>query len=135
MSHTYHNSTPPRSGELFLPSGDATICAETFGLPSDPSILLICGAAGSMDEWDDELCLRLAAGGRHVIRYDNRDTGRSTSYPAGEPGYGGAELVADAVAVLDQLGVDVAHVMGISMGASPPSTSVFVTPTVSALSR
>lgn len=50
------------------------------------------------------------------MRYDNRDTGRSTAYPPGSPGYGGADMVADAVAVLDELQIDRAHVVGLSMG-------------------
>jgi pimeloyl-ACP methyl ester carboxylesterase len=51
-----------------------------------------------------------------VVRHDNRDTGRSTSYPPGAPGYGGAELIADAIAVLDALGIERAHLVGISSG-------------------
>ncbi len=69
-----------------------------------------------MDWWEDELCSRLADRGRLVVRYDNRDTGRSTSYPAGAPGYTGADQVGDAVAVLDALDIDRAHVVGPSMG-------------------
>ena len=69
-----------------------------------------------MDWWEDELCRRLAGEGRHVIRYDHRDTGQSTSYPAGAPGYTGRDLTTDAVAVLDGLGLQRAHVAGISMG-------------------
>jgi pimeloyl-ACP methyl ester carboxylesterase len=53
---------------------------------------------------NEEFCQRLAAGGRFVVRYDHRDTGRSVSYPAGAPGYTGADLAADVVGVLDALG-------------------------------
>ena len=53
---------------------------------------------------EEEFCQRLAAGGRFVIRYDHRDTGRSVSYPAGAPGYTGADLAADAAGVLDASG-------------------------------
>lgn len=74
-----------RSGERHVPSGDARICAEAFGRQGDPPILLIGGAASSMDFWEDEFCSRLAEGSRYVIRYDLRDTGRSTAYPAGHP--------------------------------------------------
>ena len=73
------------------------LCAETFGRAADPALLLIHGAAASLLAWDEELCRRLAAGGRFVIRYDHRDQGRSTSYPPGQPGYGLAELAADAL--------------------------------------
>ncbi|MFL1379852.1 alpha/beta fold hydrolase [Nocardiopsis protaetiae] len=111
------DTDPARSGELMLPSGDALICAEAFGAAGDPAVLLIGGAASSMDYWEDGLCTRLAAAGRYVVRYDLRDTGRSTAYPAGAPAYTRRDLVADAVAVLDGLGVRAAHLVGISMGA------------------
>lgn len=71
-----------------------------------------------MDWWEEEFCQRLAAGGRFVIRYDHRDTGRSVSYPAGAPGYTGADLAADVVGVLDALGRRSAHLAGISMGGA-----------------
>ncbi|GAA1528236.1 alpha/beta fold hydrolase [Nocardioides humi] len=92
-----------------------TLCAETFGDPADPAILLIHGACASMLWWEEELCRRIAAAGRYVIRYDQRDTGRSTSFPPGAPGYGLRDLAADAVGLLDALGVDRAHVVGRSM--------------------
>ena len=91
------------------------LCAQSFGDPADPTILLIHGASASMLWWEEELCERLAAGGRHVIRFDNRDTGRSTFSPAGKPDYAHSDLVADAVAVLDAFGVRQAHVVGRSM--------------------
>lgn len=69
-----------------------------------------------MDWWEDELCGRLAERGRLIVRYDQRDTGRSTSYPPGAPGYTAADLVSDAVAVLDALEINRAHVVGLSMG-------------------
>jgi pimeloyl-ACP methyl ester carboxylesterase len=75
-----------------------------------------------MDWWEDEFCQRLASGqgqgGRFVIRYDHRDTGRSVSYPAGAPGYTGADLAADAVGVLDAFGRRSAHLAGVSMGGA-----------------
>jgi len=103
-------------GETFVTVGDVQLCAEEFGERAYPSILLISGAAASMDWWDAEFCERLAAGGRHVIRYDHRDTGRSTSYPPGKPGYSGRDLVADASALIDRLADGHAHVVGVSMG-------------------
>jgi pimeloyl-ACP methyl ester carboxylesterase len=54
------------------------LCVETFGDASDPAVLLVHGASASMLWWEAELCTRIAAGGRHVIRFDNRDTGRGT---------------------------------------------------------
>jgi pimeloyl-ACP methyl ester carboxylesterase len=92
------------------------LCVQTFGDPDSPAILLIAGAASSMDWWEDEFCERLASGPRFVIRYDLRDTGQSVSYKPGAPLYGGSDLVADAVGVLDALRVARAHVVGISMG-------------------
>ncbi|MGP4113668.1 alpha/beta fold hydrolase [Streptomyces sp. 4N509B] len=97
---------------------DVELCVETFGRTGDPALLLIAGAAASMDWWDTELCARLAAGGRLVVRYDHRDTGQSTAYEAGAPPYTGADLVADAVGVLDALGLREAHLVGISMGGA-----------------
>jgi pimeloyl-ACP methyl ester carboxylesterase len=94
------------------------LCVETFGDQADPAILLIMGAGASMDWWEDDFCGRLAAGPRHVIRYDHRDTGRSVSYPPGAPGYTGDDLVADAIGVLDALDVRRAHVVGQSMGGA-----------------
>ncbi|KAM3099084.1 alpha/beta fold hydrolase [Phormidesmis sp. 146-12] len=57
--------------------------SESFGSPEDIPILLIMGAMASGVWWSEAFCCQLAAAGRYVIRYDHRDTGRSTSY---EPG-------------------------------------------------
>ncbi len=97
-------------------ANDVQLCVETFGDDGDPAILLISGSTSSMDWWPDEFCSRLAAGLRFVIRYDHRDTGRSTSYPPGAPAYSFPDLVDDAVGLLDVLGVSRAHAVGISMG-------------------
>jgi pimeloyl-ACP methyl ester carboxylesterase len=92
------------------------LCVETFGEPVDPAILLIGGAECSMDWWEDEFCELLAAGPRLVIRYDLRDTGQSITYLPGAPEYDGTDLTEDAVGVLDALGIDRAHIVGISSG-------------------
>lgn len=105
-----------RSDEALVSANDVELCVQTFGYAADPAVLLIAGALCSMDWWGDELCARLAAAGRFVIRYDHRDTGRSTSFPAGAPPYSGADLIADALGVLDALGVPRAHLVGMSMG-------------------
>ena len=94
------------------------LCAEAFGDPQAPSILLISGAASSMDLWRPHFCELLAAQGRHVIRYDHRDTGRSASYPPGAPGYTGPDLVCDAGALIDAVGGGRAHVVGLSAGGA-----------------
>lgn len=91
------------------------MCVETFGDPTMPAILLIHGACASMLWWEEALCRRIASGGRYVIRFDNRDTGRSVFYPAGQPGYSMSDLARDAVGILDALNVERAHVVGQSM--------------------
>jgi pimeloyl-ACP methyl ester carboxylesterase len=93
-----------------------TLAVETLGRDDDPVLLLIGGAGWSRDWWDDELCDRFVAAGLWVVRYDHRDTGESTHWPPGAPGYTGADLTADALAVLDALGVRRAHLAGLSMG-------------------
>jgi pimeloyl-ACP methyl ester carboxylesterase len=108
-------TAPARSKQTLVANG-VGICAETFGDPADPALLLIMGASAPMEWWDDEFCEQLADGGRYVIRYDHRDTGESVSYEPGAPGYTGADLTSDAVGLLGALGLDRAHLVGISMG-------------------
>jgi pimeloyl-ACP methyl ester carboxylesterase len=105
----------PSNGERFVPTSGAELCVETFGSPANPAVLLVDGAAASMLWWEAELCERIARGGRFVIRYDNRDTGRSTSYPPGRPGYTYMDLARDALGVLDALDVERAHIVCRSM--------------------
>src|SRR3954470_19892082 len=94
------------------------LCTETFGDPDDAPILLVMGSGASMLWWEDGFCRALAGGGRFVIRYDQRDTGRSFACEPGRPGYRGADLVADAAGVLDAHGIDAAHVAGVSSGGA-----------------
>jgi pimeloyl-ACP methyl ester carboxylesterase len=94
------------------------LCTESFGDPADAPILLVMGVGGSMLWWEEGFCRRLADGRRFVIRYDHRDTGRSVTYDVGSPGYTGADLVADAVGVLDAYAVPAAHVVGVSAGGA-----------------
>jgi pimeloyl-ACP methyl ester carboxylesterase len=94
------------------------LCAESFGEPTDPPILLVMGIGGSMLWWEDGFCRLLAEGGRFVIRYDHRDTGRSVTYEPGRPQYSGADLVSDAAGVLDAYGILAAHVVGVSAGGA-----------------
>jgi pimeloyl-ACP methyl ester carboxylesterase len=96
----------------------AELCVDTTGDPGHPAVLLIMGGAGSMDRWEEPFCERLAAAGRYVIRYDHRDTGGSTCYPPGAPGYTGDDLITDALGILDHLGIERAHLVGISMGGA-----------------
>jgi pimeloyl-ACP methyl ester carboxylesterase len=94
------------------------LCTEPFGDPADPPVLLVMGLGASMLWWKEGLCRLLAEGGRFVIRYDHRDTGRSVTYEPGRPQYTGADLVADAVGVLDAYGIAAAHVVGVSAGGA-----------------
>ncbi|MGH2534648.1 MAG: alpha/beta fold hydrolase [Thermomicrobiales bacterium] len=103
-------------GEQMVRANGVDLCAQTFGDPADPAILLIAGAAGSMLGWEDEFCERLAAGSRFVIRYDHRDTGRSVSYAPGAPPYTFRDLAEDSVGLLDALSLGGAHFVGLSMG-------------------
>jgi pimeloyl-ACP methyl ester carboxylesterase len=102
--------------EVMVHVNGAPLCVETFGDPAAPAVLLIAGAAMSMDWWDADFGTRLAAGGRFVIRYDHRDTGRSISYPPGAPGYRTRDLFGDAVGLIDAVGHGHAHLVGLSMG-------------------
>ncbi|WP_149761444.1 alpha/beta fold hydrolase [Neomesorhizobium albiziae] len=92
------------------------IATQSFGDPEDPAVLLIMGAMASMLWWPEEFCRQIAAGGRHVIRYDNRDTGLSTKYAPGEPSYGFDDMADDAIRVLDGYGIEKADVVGMSLG-------------------
>ena len=92
------------------------LCAEPFGDMAHPPILLIMGIGSSMLWWEDDFCQLLAGGGRYVIRYDHRDTGRSLTYEPGRPGYTGADLTADAARVLDGFSISAAHLVGASAG-------------------
>lgn len=108
----------PVDPERIIPVNGVDLCVQTAGDPADPALLLIGGMSSSMDWWEDGFCERLADVGRYVVRYDLRDTGRSTTYPPGRPGYTGSDLRDDSIALLDELGIAAAHLVGISMGAA-----------------
>ena len=103
------------SERLFKADG-IEICAESFGNPANPAILLIMGAQASMVWWEEPFCQRLAEKGHYVIRYDNRDVGRTTVYEPGNPGYTFEDMADDAIRVLDEYGIKQAHFAGLSMG-------------------
>lgn len=96
--------------------GEVRLASESFGDPADPTTLLVMGAVSSGVWWPAELCAALASRGRHVIRYDHRDTGASTHYPAGKPDYDLEDFAGDAVAVLRGYGVRRAQLVGMSLG-------------------
>jgi pimeloyl-ACP methyl ester carboxylesterase len=104
--------------ERMIEANGVELCTESFGDPADPPILLIMGTGASMLWWDEGFCRMLADGGRYVVRYDHRDTGRSVTYEPGRPGYAGDDLVADAAGVLDAYGIPAAHLAGVSAGGA-----------------
>lgn len=99
-------------------AGGVELCTESFGDRADPPILLVMGIGASMLWWEADFCRMLAAGGRFVIRYDHRDTGRSVTYEPGRPQYTGADLAADAAGVLEAHDVAAAHIVGVSAGGA-----------------
>ncbi len=107
---------PTTDNGSMIEANGVDLYVETFGDEADPAILLIHGAATSMYGWQVEFCQRLADGGRYVIRFDQRDTGQSVSYPPGRPDYSFADLSRDVLGILDALAIEQAHLVGISMG-------------------
>lgn len=102
--------------DKIIQAGQVQLFTQSFGRPEDPPILLIAGATVSMLFWEAEFCEALAEKGYFVIRYDFRDTGKSTTYPAGELHYGLEDLSLDIVHILDSYGIEKAHLLGISLG-------------------
>ena len=96
--------------------GDVELCVDELGDPGDPLVVLVGGAAASMDWWDLGLCESIVDGGRRVVRYDHRDTGRSTTGVPGSPDYDGSALERDCAALVEALGGGPAHLVGLSMG-------------------
>ena len=96
---------------------EVELCVEVYGEQRDPPVLLIAGMSASMLWWPGEVCEKIASSGFFVIRYDQRDTGRSTSFPLGRPGYSTHDLAADALRICDSLGLRSAHVVGHSLGS------------------
>src|SRR5215210_1885465 len=119
-----------RMAEELAQVGDVEICFETFGSRDDPALLLVMGLGTQMIAWPLGFCEQLAARGFFVIRYDNRDTGRSTHMRQFRPPtirqlllrdksaarYSLADMAADGIGLLDHLGIERAHVVGASMG-------------------
>lgn len=116
--------------EQFATVGDVTLCYETFGDPEHPPVVLVMGLATQMIAWPEPFCRELADRGHHVIRFDNRDIGRSTRMDdvppprpselitrrIRRPAYTLETMAADTAGLLDALGLDSAHVVGVSMG-------------------
>ncbi|HWE14856.1 MAG TPA: alpha/beta fold hydrolase [Solirubrobacteraceae bacterium] len=118
------------SSERFAQIGEIELCYETFGADTLPPLLLVMGLESQMVLWDDDFCQTLADRGFWVIRFDNRDIGRSTilrGAPVPTRGqllrrdgrvasYSLDDMADDAAGLLDHLGVSGAHVVGVSMG-------------------
>jgi pimeloyl-ACP methyl ester carboxylesterase len=118
------------SGELTATVGELELCYETFGTATAPPMLLIMGLGSQMLLWDDRFCEQLASRGFRVIRFDNRDIGRSTQLRGAKiptrwqllrrsargAAYMLEDLAADCVGLLDALEIAAAHIVGASMG-------------------
>ena len=104
--------------ERMVRANGVELCTQSMGDPADPPLLLVMGTGASMLWWEEGFCRLLADGGRFVIRYDHRDTGRSVTYEPGRPAYTGADLVADVCGVLDGYGIWRADLVGVSAGGA-----------------
>ena len=106
-----------------------TLCYESFGDPSDPPALLVMGLGTQMLAWHADFCTRLAERGLHVVRFDNRDIGRSTHLSSPPPtiaqllrrsrgtaAYTLADMAEDTAGLIRELEISPAHVIGASMG-------------------
>jgi pimeloyl-ACP methyl ester carboxylesterase len=116
--------------EQFAQVGDVQLCYETFGNPDATPMLLVMGLSTQMLGWSEDFCRELVSRGFFVIRYDNRDVGRSTHFDSVPPptvgqiirrrprpvAYTLDDMADDAAGLLDHLGIDSAHVVGASMG-------------------
>ncbi len=120
---------------------DITLCYEEFGDRSDPTILLVMGLATQMLAWDERFCAMLVERGFHVVRFDNRDVGRSSRVEGKPPGikdmvlrnrkaatYTLSDMADDAIGLLDHLDVRRAHVVGASMGGMIAQTIAIAYP-------
>jgi pimeloyl-ACP methyl ester carboxylesterase len=132
------------SEELFASvSDDITLCYQTVGDPSAEPLVLVMGLGGPMTWWDEALCLKLAALRFFVVRFDNRDAGRSTKLPDRisrsdllrglvgrpvEPPYTLRDMATDAFGLMDHLDLASAHVAGLSMGGMIAQTMAIQAP-------
>lgn len=125
--------------DQFVDTNGVTLAFNTFGDPADPAILLVMGLGTQMIAWGDQMCRNLAEAGFFVIRYDNRDVGRSTHFDADPPPitdmvrrrgnpYTISDMARDGLGLLDELGIESAHVAGASMGGFIAQTMAVESP-------
>lgn len=121
---------PQFSDEQMAPANGIELCYQEMGDPDAEPLLLVMGLATQMIGWDEEFCSMLAERGFRVIRFDNRDIGRSSRISsAGVPGkldmvvgrrasapYLLRDMAADTFGLMDHLGIESAHLVGASMG-------------------
>lgn len=112
--HSY--STASQMEKLISTDDELTIWSEAFGNQADPAVLLIMGAMNQGIVWPDEFCKKLAELGNFVIRYDHRDTGKSSTVDFQKQPYNLDMLTQDAVAVLKGYSIKKAAIVGLSMG-------------------
>ena len=128
-----------KSDELFARvSTGIQVCYQTYGDPSDEPLVLVMGLSAQMTWWPDAMCRQLAGSGFYVIRLDNRDAGRSESFPGGtgrpnprisrgdlvraavgapgRPPYTLSDMADDVIGLMDHLDIRRAHLVGASMG-------------------
>lgn len=115
--------------ERFHRVGEIELCYESLGDPDHPAVLLVMGLGLSMDWWRDDFCAELVARGFHVVRFDNRDVGRSTHVRGrgisswefvrrrADPVYTVGDMADDAAGLVAAVAPRGAHVVGVSMGA------------------
>ena len=110
-------------------NGDTMLYFETAGDPTHPTMLLVMGLGAQMTRWTEDFVGGLVERGFHVIRFDNRDVGLSSKTagtppaleqrladPVGAAPYTLVDMADDAIAVLDAVDVEHAHICGASMG-------------------
>ena len=100
----------------FLDRDDVRLWYEELGRPEGAPVLLVMGGGGSVVWWPPELIQGLVGAGYRVIQFDSRDVGLSTHVDAATAMYGIDAMAGDAMAVLDVVGIDGAHLVGVSMG-------------------
>jgi len=127
-------------------NGDTTLFYDTMGSPDNPTILLIMGLGAQMVAFREEFCQLLVDAGFHIVRFDNRDVGLSSKTSGTPPAlqellgaqgqdpsdfsvpYVLSDMSDDAIAVLDAVGVEKAHLVGVSMGGMIAQTMVIEHP-------